>query len=479
MENLDKLLNGESKNIEYKQTRPKDYKKYVKTVVAYANGDGGYLIFGVEDHKHKITGIPEDKLFTEIDAISNVIRDSCEPAIIPEISIGEAEGKQLILVEISAGMQKPYYIKSDGMKEGTYVRVAGTTRLASQGELRGLILEGEGKSQDSIVIESEPISEQNMKAFCRRLTAAARRNAEKPAEKKSVKALSPATIQSWGIIVQKGDKFYPTYAYNILCGTPIPDMMYGIQCAVFKGKTRSVFVDRKTYEGPIDKIIDEAYDFVLRSIRLGAKINGMAREDVYEFPVESIREMISNAVAHRSYLQPGYVQVALYDDRLEVTSPGMLPSGMTLEKAKGDFFKIRNIGLANALSYMNIIENWGSGIPRIIESCADYGLPEPDFQNADGDFRVTLFRNNPIESVNLSTISVSNPSKTRGSSDNGNLEEKILDIIENGDNVTTKQIMEILDIPDRTLQRKMGELKNLGKIERVGGKRYGHWGVIN
>lgn len=474
MTNLDELLNGESKNVEYKQMRPKDYKKYIKTVVAFANGDGGNLIFGIEDHDHKITGIPEEKLFTEMDAISNVIRDSCEPAIIPDISIGEAEGKQLILVEISAGMQKPYYIKADGMREGTYVRVAGTTRQASQGELRGLILDGEGKSQDSIVIESNPLSEQRIKNLCRRLTAAARRNAKNSIEKKAVKSLSQATLQSWGILIQKDDKFYPTYAYNILCGDPIPDMIYGIQCAVFKGKTRSIFVDRKTYEGPIDKIIDEAYDFVLRSIRLGANINGMAREDVYEFPIESIREMISNAVAHRSYLQPGYVQVALYDDRLEVTSPGMLPAGMTLEKAKGNFFKIRNIGLANALSYMNIIENWGSGIPRIIESCSEYGLVAPDFMNADGDFRVTLFRNNPIESVNPAVESVSH-SKSDVSNANESLNKKILEIINSGENITTKKILAELNISDRTLQRKIAELKNMGKIERVGGKRYGHW----
>lgn len=475
MADLYELLNGESKNVEYKQTRPKDYKKYVKTVVAYANGDGGYLVFGVEDNEHKITGIPEDKLFTEMDALSNVIRDSCEPAIIPDISIGEAEGKQLILVEISAGMQKPYYLKADGMREGTYVRVAGTTRLASQGELRGLILEGEGKSQDSIVIESEPLSEQNIKALCRRLTAAARKNAGTPAEKKAVRPISQATLQSWGIIVQKEDKFYPTYAYNVLCGIPIPDTIYGIQCAVFKGRARSVFVDRKTYEGPIDKIINEAYDFVLRSIRLGANIQGMAREDVYEFPIESIREMISNAVAHRSYLESGYVQVALYDDRLEVTSPGMLPAGMTIEKAKGDFFKIRNICLANALSYMNIIENWGSGIPRIIESCLDYGLQEPDFLNADGDFRVTLYRNNPIESMNLPAAASVAASEKKSNNVKDNLDDRILKIIKSGNNVTTKKIMEELNIPDRTMQRKIKELKDLNKIERVGGKRYGHW----
>ena len=97
-----------------------------------------------------------------------------------------------------------------------------------------------------------------------------------------------------------------------------------------------------------------------RHIDLGSRIEGIARQDYYELPVKTIREMISNAVCHRSYLTPGKIQVALFDDRLEVTSPGMLDSEITIEKMKSGLSKIRNRGIAPAFSYMNIVEAWGA-----------------------------------------------------------------------------------------------------------------------
>ncbi len=95
-----------------------------------------------------------------------------------------------------------------------------------------------------------------------------------------------------------------------------------IQCAVFKGTVRDIFITRKEFTGPIYEQIEDAYNFVLQHIDLGSRIEGIGRQDYYELPVKTIREMISNAVCHRSYLTPGKIQVALFDDRLEVTSPG-------------------------------------------------------------------------------------------------------------------------------------------------------------
>ena len=105
-----------------------------------------------------------------------------------------------------------------------------------------------------------------------------------------------------------------------------------------------------------------------------------------------IREIISNAVCHRSYLTPGKIQVALYDDRLEVTSPGMLDREITVEKMKTGLSRIRNRGIASAFFYMKIIEAWGTGIPRIFHEAKEYGLPEPELLDMGSDFRVNLYR---------------------------------------------------------------------------------------
>lgn len=110
-----------------------------------------------------------------------------------------------------------------------------------------------------------------------------------------------------------------------------------------------------------------------------------------------MREIIANSVAHRSYLEPGNIQVALFDDRLEVTSPGMLLNGVSIKKMMEGYSKPRNRAIASAFAYMKIIEKWGSGIPRMIRECREYNLPEPQFIDFDGDFRVNMYRRLQME----------------------------------------------------------------------------------
>ncbi len=152
------------------------------------------------------------------------------------------------------------------------------------------------------------------------------------------------------------------------------------------------FIDRKGFAGPIYEQVDDAYNFVLRHIDMGAQIDGEYRKDMYELPISAIRETIANAVLHRSYLDRSCVQVCIYDDRLEVASPGMLYGGIDIETAKTGKSTCRNEAIAEAFHYMHIVEAWGTGIPRIINRCNEYGLPAPLFEEFGDGFKVTLFR---------------------------------------------------------------------------------------
>lgn len=127
----DALLSGESVNVEYKVAVPSNSEKYMKTVVAYANDRGGRIVFGVDDKTIKVVGMGTDNIFQTIDAITNVISDSCEPMIISDVTLHTVEDKTVIVVEIAPGKICPYYIKAKGMANGTYVRPAGTTRLVA------------------------------------------------------------------------------------------------------------------------------------------------------------------------------------------------------------------------------------------------------------------------------------------------------------------------------------------------------------
>ncbi|MCM1247989.1 MAG: hypothetical protein NC251_06115 [Lachnoclostridium sp.] len=165
-----------------------------------------------------------------------------------------------------------------------------------------------------------------------------------------------------------------------------------IQCGMFKGTTRAVFVDKRDYEGPLWQQAEEAFRFVLRNIRLGAKIEGLYRKDIYELPPDSIRELIINAVMNCSFLQSSHIQVAIYDDRLEITSPGGLMPGVTIDRMKEGYSQIRNRALAHAFSYMNLIEGWGTGIPRLLREMREYGLPEPELVDMEIALRINLYR---------------------------------------------------------------------------------------
>lgn len=125
---------------------------------------------------------------------------------------------------------------------------------------------------------------------------------------------------------------------------------------------------------------------------MGAKLEGVYRKDIYELPPDSIRELIINAVMNCSFLQNSHIQVAVYDNRLEITSPGGLMPGVTLEHMKEGYSKIRNRALAHAFSYMNLIEAWGSGIPKLMIAMQEYGLREPEFIDKEITFRINLYR---------------------------------------------------------------------------------------
>ena len=107
---------------------------------------------------------------------------------------------------------------------------------------------------------------------------------------------------------------------------------------------------------------------------------------------ETVSMEISNAVCHRSYVSPGSIQVAIYDDRLEVTSPGRISPDLTMEQLKAGNSRVRNVAIGAAFQYMHIIEKWGTGIPRILKEAAEYGLREPELKDFGTSFRINIFR---------------------------------------------------------------------------------------
>lgn len=389
------ILTGEKDNTEYKVDIPFKSENYMRTVVAYANANGGRLVFGVENNTWKVTGFSKEEVFQKMDAVTNAIYDSCEPKITPNIEVQEFDGRYIIVVDVPAGMQRPYCIKSQGVIEGVYLRVSGTTRKAAIYQIQEMTLSARNRSYDTEKTSRE-LTTDEIQAFCNRLYQHARELCVNEEAKSAIRQISISQLLSFRLVHEENGRYYAANGYQLLDGRleDYPDA--AIQCAVFKGTTRNIFITRKEFSGYIDEQVESAYAFVLEHINLGARIDGLARQDIYELPIRTIREMITNAVCHRSYLCPGKVQVALFDDRLEVTSPGMLDKDLTIEKMKAGISKIRNTAIARVFAYMNMIEAWGTGIPKIFQEAKDYGLREPELLDIGSDFRINLYRGTPM-----------------------------------------------------------------------------------
>lgn len=240
-----------------------------------------------------------------------------------------------------------------------------------------------------------------------------------------------------------------------------------------------MFIDQKEFTGSIQEQVDEAYNFVLRHIDMGANIEGLFRSDVYELPISAIREMIANAVLHRSYLDRSCIQVCIFDDRIEVLSPGMLYGGLDIATAKHGKSTCRNEAIAEAFHYMKIVEAWGTGIPRIIARCKEYGLPEPIFEEFGDGFMVTMIRKptKPTKPTNQTNQTNQLESINENSGDNVSVEKKLIILLKQQPDITTKEIMKTLGITNNQVKYYIKKLKDDGKIKRVGTNRKGFWGI--
>ncbi len=483
-------FSGESKNVEYKVSVPDKSEKYMKTIVAFANTQGGRLFIGIDDRTREVVGVDNMELFQIMDSIANAVSDLCEPQIIPDIEPQTVDGKNIIVVTVEAGKNRPYYLKSKGKEAGTYIRVAGTSRLAFPEKIKELEMEGARISWDELTCVGYQVTQEATDRLCADIEKFRRKAgmAEHVVKKEQ--------LINWKILKQSDGQLLATNAYALLTSDYFP--FSKTQCAVFKGTDRTVFLDKREFTGPVYSQIEEAVDFVLRNIRLGATIDGLVRRERYELPPEAIREMIINAHCHRNLLDESCIQVAIYDDRLEVTSPGGLYNGLTYEEVMSGHSKIRNKGIANIFSQMGLVEAWGSGIKRIFNGAKEYGLPEPRVQEFDNMFRVELFRgvvsveqsgeNIGKASENIGELSgnIGEPSENSGEPTEKHIkcelndtQKKIIKLLAEDNRLSASKLAKKIGVASRNIEVNIKKLREQGVIVRCGSPKTGYWEIAD
>ena len=349
-------------------------------------------------------------------------------------------------------------------------------------------------SWDELTCVGYKVTESAIKKLCRDMNTRRKEIQEQKNLPEKLPTVTRANLENWKVLKKNNDGYLASNAFVLLTSDHF--RFSKTQCAVFKGTDRSVFLDKREYTGSLYEQIDEAVSFVLRNIRLGAKIDGIQRKEAYELPVAAIREMIVNAHCHRLMTDESCVQVAIYDDRLEVTSPGSLYNGLTFEEALQGHSKLRNRAIANVFSQIGLIEAWGTGLQRIQTSAREYGLPEPEFIEMSETFRVNLFRkqlqteNRQPDANNFGDDGKKDGESSAKFGENsvkssvkfgdvvlGGTQNEIIEMIFANNRISAKQIAEEISLSVRAVEKNIKELREKGMLIRHGSARGGYWEV--
>jgi len=384
--NISEILNEkEGLRLEFKREFPLS-DKLARELVALSNTKGGYIVIGYDEEESEICGIDFNQPLEE--KIMNNATTNCEPIIRPYIHLITHKGKALLVIEVYQGMHTPYFIKKLGKEKGAILRVGSTNRVAGKEQIKELERQCANISFDETYLIHDYCNIFNNSLIEKYLDIREKKR-NIPKEEINEKFL----IKIGAITKVNGD-IYPTVG-GVLLFSDYPQQYAGlrnsiVRCARFKGKSRGFFVDQNDYEGDIKQQIENTINFILRNIRIQGNINGVVREDKPEYPFPAIRELIVNAVCHRDYSLSGKtIFIEVYDDRMEIISPGYLPGNLSSANIVGNQFA-RNKIIARRLFEMGYVESWGLGLTMVVNEMENRGGTPPLMIEEGDTFKVIL-----------------------------------------------------------------------------------------
>ena len=436
MDLLHLLKRPEGKSLEFKRDLSNP-DGALRTIVAFANTAGGTLLVGIEDKSRHVRGVADPLALEE--RVANLMSDRIIPRLVPEIEILSWRRTHVLGVQVFPSSSRPHYLKREGLEHGVYVRVGSSNRRADRELVEELRRFVRGEAYDE-----QPMPELDSEALDFR--AASESFAP-------IRKLRRADLESLRLVAAHQGRSVPTIGGLLLFGRErekhFPDAW--IQAGRFRGTDKSRIADRVEIHSFPVPAIEEAIAFVQKHSLHGAEIDAVRRRELWSLPPIAVREAVINAVAHTDYAQCGApIRLSIFDDRLEVENPGLLPFGLTVEDLPRGISKLRNRVIGRVFHALGLIEQWGSGIQRMTAACRDAGLALPVFEEIATRFRVTL-----------STERVGGP--TLDETDQG-----ILDILADGAGLPTSKIAKAIDLTPRATRTRLARLVGRGLVRQVG-----------
>ena len=381
----------ESQTIEFKKSLA-ERKEILETISAFADSKGGEIFVGIDENKDgsvkKIVGIKIRG--KEIENLSNEIKQNTNPVIYPSIEVKKIKEKSVLVVEIKESQVKPVFVKIDRIPVA-FKRVGKANQKIDVNELRQILSEGKEFLWDSQICEEatlEDIDEEKVRWFLKEAR-----------KQRGLKILEEAHLEEVLMKLKLLRNGKLTNAAVLLFSKEPMFLQSEVKCIRFSGnKPVKPYIDFQTLEGNVFDLIDNARDFVLRNIRKAIWLvpEKVQREERYEYPPDAIREAIVNAVVHRDYGSPSKVQVRIFDNRIEIWSPGTLPKEISIEDLKKEHSSIpRNPLLFKQLFWVKYVEDVGSGTLDMMDQCKEWNIPEPEFEHITGSFAV-IFKLPPV-----------------------------------------------------------------------------------
>ena len=407
-----------------------------KEVIAFANTKGGTLYIGVSDDGSVVGVKNADQVILQL---NNMIRDSIKPDVTMFVGyetqyVGD---KDIIAVTIQKGTDRPYYLGSKGLKpSGVYVRNGTSSDPATDSAIRRMIKETDGDN-----FESMRSLEQNLSFEA----------AEKQFEKQNI-PFDAAKMQTLGMI--SADGIYSNVA--LLLSDQCPST---IKAATFSGEDKGSFQDRREFGGSLFQQMEELYSYLDLRNQTKAIFDGLYRIDTRDYPEDALREALLNSLIHRDYSFRASTLVSVYADRIEFVSVGGLPSGIELDDIMLGLSVCRNPKLAAIFYRLQLIEAYGTGMPKIMNAYTETEL-KPKIQVSSNAFKITL------PNRNAGTNHTQTPVGTLKSE-----EKRILDFIGSNGHIVRSDVDQLLDVSQATANRILKQMVAEGLIYQDGNGR--------
>jgi ATP-dependent DNA helicase RecG len=436
-----KYLGSESSVLEFKQELPKN-DQIVKTVVGFCNQNGGKLLIGVAN-SGDIVGIPEEQAAHALEFLGQHIYQSISPSVLPRLYTQSFGDKIALVIEVSPGTNKPYYRIAEDIHQGTYVRLGSTTLRATPDIIEELRWEAKGKSYDEMPVYRTSQEDLDFPKVDHFLTLRKDRKVEK---------ITTELLRSYYLIATEQGNTYASISGLLLFGKnpqqhPLSEAF--IICSHFRGIEGRDAIASVDCVGTLFEQFQTAFHFIVSRLSKSFSIRGPRREEELEVPQEAIREVLLNAIVHRNYHIKGSIKIAIYDNRIEIFSPGTFPGPLDLQQLTSGISYMRNLAICKVFREAQYIEKLGSGLIVLFHSYEKRKLKSPEV----------------IEGVNYVKCILPRQKLLSEQTDQYGT---ILTLFETVSNITISDVIQTQGVSRATAKRWLQALVKKGKIIQVG-----------